>query len=149
MVSEKQTFDTSSDNDLFPFTTLREKMLADGFNDEEISVVVGNNVGNPAAANEIYLLLRDSKIRRGELPADVEPSKEAPVPMSVQETMGARAVGDTGTMWRISGKLDDDEPEQVAEPPTHQYAPPKATDPQGMDLSEEGIRAWVRQHHGN
>jgi hypothetical protein len=146
MVSEKQTFDTSSENDPFPFTTLRNKMLADGFDEETISNIVNTNLENPAAANEVYSLLRESKIRRGELPADIEPHQETPVPMRVQEKMGARAIGDTGK-WRISGTLDDDKPQSSTSP--QPYSPPEQTDPTGVDLSEEGIRAWVRKHHGH
>jgi hypothetical protein len=153
MVSEKQTFDNLPDKDQLPFTTLRSDMEADGFPEETISLVIGKNQDNPAAAREVYGLLRDSKVRRGELPAgsEREAGRETPVPMSVQEQMGAKAVGDTGT-WRISGSLDD-EPvvEAKAAVKPNIVHPPELTeqkDKPGQDLSEEGIRAWVRQNHG-
>jgi len=151
MVSEKQTF-TQSEDDPFPFTTLRNEMEADGFPEETIVTVIGNNQDNPAAAREVYELLRESKVRQGELSASTEheTGQEAPVPMSVQEKMGARAVGDRAT-WRISGTLDD-EKESVNSPapqaPAPTYSAPPQTDVSGMDLSEEGIKAYVRRQHG-
>lgn len=146
MVSEKQTFDDAHDKDQLPFTTLRGDMEADGFPEETIILVIGNNQDNPAAAREVYGLLRDSKVRRGELPAgsEREASRETPVPMSVQEQMGAKAVGDTGT-WRISGSLDD-ESEPTKEPAQSPYKMPQQTSTEGMDLSPEGIKAWIQQN---
>ena len=150
MVSEKQTFDNAPDEDLYPFTTLREQMLADGFEEETISMIIGQHLDNPAAAREVYALLRESKVRQGELPAEEEggsPEQEAAVPMSVQEKMGARAVGDTGT-WRISGTLDEEEAEPSKKAVHYPYSAPPKSNAEGMDLSAEGIKAWVQQNHG-